>query len=279
MVQVADVPDISGKPQRIDPNGDLKLPMVGRVRAAGLTIEQLEAELITRFKVYIKEPDVAVSVTEFHSQPVSVIGAVGTSGVRQLEGRKTLIEVLSLAGGVSDDAGPIVRITRRADEGPIPVEGAMPDPTGQFSMAEIGLKSLLDATSPENNIIIRPHDVIAVPRAAMVFVIGEVPKPGSLPLSGGNSVSVMEAVSASGGVLRNASPGNARILRRVEGGQKRTQVPVNLKEIMKGASNDVRLEAGDILIVPGSAGKRAATRVLEAAIQAGIIIGTYGAIE
>ena len=86
MIQVADVPDISGKPQRIDPNGDLKLPMVGRVHAAGMTIEQLEAELITRFKVYIKEPDVAVTVTEFHSQPVSVIGAVGTSGVQSARG-------------------------------------------------------------------------------------------------------------------------------------------------------------------------------------------------
>src|SRR5919201_6222001 len=102
MIQVSDVPDINGKPQRLDPNGDLKLPMIGRVRASGMTLEQLEAELTNRLKVYIHEPDVAVSVTEFHSQPVSVIGAVNTAGVRQLEGRKTLIEVLSLSGGVTE---------------------------------------------------------------------------------------------------------------------------------------------------------------------------------
>ena len=253
--------------------------MVGRVHAAGLTIEQLEAELITRFKVYIKEPDVAVTVTEFHSQPVSVIGAVGASGVRQLEGRKTLIEVLSLAGGVSDDAGPLVRITRRQDEGPIPIAGATQDPTGQFSIAEIELKPLLEATTPEKNIIIRPHDVISVPRAQMVFVIGEVNKPGPLPLSSDNSVSVLEAVSASGGVLRTAATSSARILRRVEGGQKRTEVAVNLKQIMLGQSNDLQLMAGDILIVPVNGGKRAALRAVEAAIQAGIFIATYGAIQ
>ena len=117
-IQVADAPDISGKPQRIDPNGDLRLPMVGRVRAEGLTVDQLEAELITLLKVHLQEPDVAVTVTAFRSQPVSVIGAVTQSGVRPLEGRKTLIEVLSQAGGVTADAGPTLRMTRRIDRRP-----------------------------------------------------------------------------------------------------------------------------------------------------------------
>src|SRR6185369_8663847 len=110
---------ISGKTQRLDPNGDLRLPMVGRVHAAGMTLEQLEAELSKRLAVYLQDPDVAVTVTEFKSQPVSVIGAVTTSGVHQLEGRKTLIEMLSLAGGVDAEAGATVRIARRVDVGPL----------------------------------------------------------------------------------------------------------------------------------------------------------------
>ena len=117
-IQVADAPDISGKPQRIDPNGDLRLPD-GRARPCRrLDGRAARSRARSRLlKVHLQEPDVAVTVTEFRSQPVSVIGAVGKSGVRQLEGRKTLIEMLSLAGGVTADAGPTLRITRRLDRG------------------------------------------------------------------------------------------------------------------------------------------------------------------
>jgi polysaccharide export outer membrane protein len=279
MILVTDIPDISGKPQRLDPDGDLRLPMVGRVRAAGMTLEQLEAELTKRLKVFIQEPDVAVTVTEFHSQPVSVIGAVNTSGVHQLEGSKTLIEMLSLAGGVSADAGPTVRITRRLEWGRISLPGATEDPTGGFSIAEIDLKSLLEARTPETNIIIRAHDVISVPRAELIYIVGEVAKPGPLPLSGGTSMSLIEAVSASGGVLRSAAASHARILRRIPGEQKRTELGVNLRQIMQGKANDQPLLAGDILIVPDSRGKRATARALEAALQAGLLIGTYGIVR
>ena len=150
---------------------------MGRVHAAGLTLDQLEAELTTRLKEFMLEPDVAITVTEFRSQPVSVIGAVSESGVRQLEGRKTLIEMLSLAGGVTADAGPTLRISRRLDQGPIPLPNAAADQTGAFSIADVDLKPLLDGRTPEKNIVIQPHDVIPIPRADMVFVIGEVGRP------------------------------------------------------------------------------------------------------
>ena len=279
IIQAVDVPDISSKPQRLDPNGDLKLPMVGRVHAGGLTLEQLEAELIKRLKVYIQEPDVAVSVAEFHSQPVSVIGAVKNAGVHQLEGRKTLVEMLSLVGGVGPDAGPTVRITRGLDAGAIPLPEAKVDSSAAFSTVEIDLKSLLNGTSPEKNIVIRRHDVISVPPAEVVYVVGEVAKSGPVALSGGQSITVMEAVSSTGGVLRTAAANHARILRRVDGDQKRTEVAVDLKQIMQGKADDVSLAPGDILIVPDSGGKRAATRAIEAAIQAGVMVGTYGLLR
>ncbi len=98
VVHALNVPDISDKPLRLDLNGDLKLPMVGRIHAGGLTSEQLEAEMTKRLSVYLENPDVAVTIAEFHSQPVSVIGAVNAPGVHQIEGRKTLIEILSSSG-------------------------------------------------------------------------------------------------------------------------------------------------------------------------------------
>jgi polysaccharide export outer membrane protein len=276
VVHSPDIPDVNGKPMRLDPDGDLRLPIVGRVRAAGMTLEQLEAELVNRLKVFVHTPDVAVSVTEFHSHAVSIIGAVGTSGVHRLEGNKTLIEMLSLAAGVTAEAGPVVRLTRRIDWGRIPLAAAADDPTGGFSIVDIELTALLEGRTPEMNVMVRPNDIISVPRAEMVFVIGEVARPGSVALRAGKSVSVMEAVSSSGGVLRTGSGKHARILRPVAGAQARTEIEVDINRIMQGKAKDMPLMAGDILVVPDGKGRRAAARALEMALQVGMMAGTYG---
>jgi polysaccharide biosynthesis/export protein len=279
VVHALDVPDISDKPMRLDLNGDIKFPMAGRIHAAGLTSEQLEAELTKRLSVYLEKPDVAVTISEFHSQPVSVIGAVNTPGVHQIEGRKTLVEILSSAGGLQQDAGPTITITRRIEWGRIPLASAKDDPTVKFSVAEIDLKPLISAKTPEKNIVIRPYDVISVPRAENVYVIGEVAKVGPLTLNEGHSISVLQAVSSSGGVLRTAAAGNAKILRPVAGSSKWAEFPVDIKKILKGQAKDQTLVAGDILFVPDSAGKRVGLRALEAAIQMGTLAGTYGAVR
>jgi polysaccharide export outer membrane protein len=169
-----------------------------------------------------------------------------------------------------------VKITRRLEYGRIPLPGAVDDPTHQFSIAEVQLKSVLEAKNPEYNILIRPHDVISVPRAEMVYVIGEVGHAGALPLSEGDSLSVLEAVSSSGGMLRTAAVSHARILRPVPGQQKRSEVVVDFKKIMAGQSADIPLLAGDVLVVPGSTGKHAVYRALEAAVTAGTFIASYG---
>src|SRR5258706_1316832 len=115
---------------------NVRLHMAGRMMISGLTVAQVEAEVTNRLKQYVKRPDVSVSVTEFHSQPVSVIGSVRTPGVQQVQGRKTLVEMLSLAGGLDATAGTTLRITRRLEFGRIPLAGASDDATGKFSVAQ-----------------------------------------------------------------------------------------------------------------------------------------------
>src|SRR5689334_13049662 len=111
LVRAVDAEEISDKQIRVDAEGYINMPLVGRLHAAGLTVDELQVEMITRLKRTIRKPDVAVSLVETHSQPVSVVGAVKNPGIFQLQSRKTLIEVLSAAGGPRDDAGFVARIT------------------------------------------------------------------------------------------------------------------------------------------------------------------------
>jgi len=259
--------EITDKPYRVDAKGDLDLPLVGRLHAGGLTIPELKGELIERLKVNVQEPSVSVNLIETKSQPVSILGAVNTPGIQQMQGDKTLFEAISLAGGVRPEAGSSIKVTRQMAWGRIPLASAHDDETGRFSVAEVKLKSILEARNPQENIQIRPNDVISVPRAEMVYVIGEVNKSGGYVLNDNENVSVLQALSLAGGLNRTSSPGNARILRGREG--KRVEIAVNLKRILSGKAADVPLEGDDILFVPNSASKNVAMRVLETGISVG----------
>jgi polysaccharide export outer membrane protein len=274
-IRVPDAEEISEKPVRIDMSGYFRLPLVGRIKAGGRTLDQLEGDIATRLKSYMNSPDVAVSITEFRSQPVSVLGSVKTPGVHQLQGRKTLIEILSLAGGLSEDAGYSLKITRRIENGPIPLKSAVEDATGKFTIAEVSLKSILNARNPEENIIIEPYDVVSIPRAEMIYVTGHVQKPGGYTLHERESLSVLQVLSLAGGLERAAAPQNVRILRPAAGASARQEIPVDMKRIMLGKADDVPLQADDILFVPASAPKNAAMRAMEAAIQVGTGIAVY----
>ena len=143
-----DVEEISNKPIWIDTDGFINLPLVGRLKVAGMTIQEAESLLNDRLRTYVKDPHVVVAVTDFRSQPVSVLGMVGNPGVHQLQGRKTLLEILSLAGGMKPEAGATARITRRIEYGEIPLPGATVDTSGQFSIAQVHLKAIADGLSP-----------------------------------------------------------------------------------------------------------------------------------
>jgi polysaccharide export outer membrane protein len=171
-----------------------------------------------------------------------------------------------LAGGLADDAGHSLKLTRRREWGPIPLPGAAPDPTGQFTIAEVNLKSLIDAQTPEQNIPVLPNDIVSVPRGELVYVIGDVKKSGGFVLKNRSTITVLQALSLAEGLDRTAAPKKARILRSVPGAEKRTEIPVNLKDMLAGKANDVGMNVDDILFVPGSRMKAAMVPIIQTAI-------------
>jgi polysaccharide export outer membrane protein len=274
-IRVLDAEEIDSKPVHIDSGGFIRLPLVGNIRASGLTVDQLETELIRQLKTYIKGPQVSVSVTEFRSQPVSVLGAVKNPGVHQVQGHKTLLEMLSMAGGIDPEAGHSIKVTRRREYGPIPLESAVPDASGDYSVADIDLASILEARNPKENIDIKPYDVITVPRGQLVYVMGQVRRPGGFVLRQQESLSVLQALALAEGLDRAAVPQNARILRAVNGAAGRSEISVDLKKILAGKNNDVHLIPNDILFIPSSTSRRAIFRGLESALQVATGVAIY----
>lgn len=269
------VDEITDKPVRIDTSGFLDLPLIGRVHAAGLTVNQLEANLIQRLSSEIRDPRVSVEVVDFGSQPVTVIGAVTQPGVHQLQGRKTLAEVLSLAGGLKDDCGPKINISRSLKWGTIPLPNAKNDSTGQFSIADVRVKDLLAANDPSLNIMIEPNDVITVPQAEMVYVIGAVKKPGGFILNKESTVSVLQALSLAEGLGDTPSPGKSKILRPIPGSTQRQEIALDLKKVLGGKGEDVALRPNDILFVPTNTPKKAVAKAAETVLQTAAGVAIY----
>ena len=269
LIHALHAPEISDKPVRVDPAGNIRLALIGEIHAAGLTLGQLQQELVTRLKVHVQRPEVSVEIVEHKSQPVSVVGAVKNPGVYQLQGSKTLIEMISAAGGADPDAGSLVKLTRRREWGSIPLPGAGLDDSGEFTVAQVDLQSLIAASNPVENLAIHPHDVISVPRAKLVYAIGEVRKSGGFVLRERETISVLQVLSLAEGLQQTAAREHAKILRTVPGSQQRVELTVNLKQIMSGKAEDIALHPNDILFVPNSAARSAALRTLEAAIQMG----------
>jgi polysaccharide export outer membrane protein len=267
--------ELSTKTVRVDGEGDIQVPLVGRVHVAGLTVQQAEQELNKKLGTYIKHPQAALDVKELRSQPASILGAVNSPGVHQVEGHKTLLEMISLAGGVRPDAGYSIRITRQLEWGCIPLPGATLDASGRFSVAQVKLQDIMEAKTPEENIQIFPHDVISVPKAELVYVTGDVKKSGGFILGERQTMSVLQAISLAEGLGQTPDTKHAKILRLNPGADQRTEIPVNLRQILQGKSGDVPLQGNDILFVPDNTGKKVALRVMEAAIQTGSGIAVY----
>src|SRR6266436_3851932 len=286
---------------RVSAGGEISLPLLGAVRAAGLTPRELEIvlqELLHR--TYMKDPHVSVFVREVQSHPVSVMGAVKRPGVFQIRGNKTLLEVLSLAEGLADDAGDTVIILRgaalNAEPDPPMDHSAISDPpsSGPQSRGEanaassslnenrsasegavqVNLKDLLESADSRSNPLVHPGDIVKVTGAGVVYVIGEVRKPGGFVLKSNEKISVLQALALSEGLTPTASKGNARIIRTDQQSGERKETPINLGKILAGKAPDLVLGPKDIVFVPNSAAKSTFGRGAEVAAQtlAGLLI-------
>jgi len=248
----------------------------------------------------MKDPHVSVFVREMQSHPVSVMGAVRRPGVFQIRGSKTLLEILSLAEGLADDAGETVIILRGAALSPEPnpatdhpavtdqpstaaqntsqVQAASAflngSPYASESAVQVNLKNLLESADSRNNAMVHPGDIVKVTRAGVVYVIGEVRKPGGFALKSNESISVVQALALSEGLTRTAAKSNARIIRTDPKNGERKETPIDLGKILTGKAPDPMLEAKDIVFVPNSAAKTTFGRGSEVAAQtlAGLLI-------
>ena len=275
---------------RVSSGGEISLPLLGQIRAVGLTPVELESRLQDLLRrTYMRDPHVSVFVRDLQSHPVSVMGAVKTPGVFQVRGPRTLLEVLSLAGGLSEDAGDTAIIMRGASsesgqENQTTLEDSarlFPD-VGDVSSSnqhlqqngrspqtaiQVNLKDLLDSSDPRSNPVVHPGDIVKVSRAGVVYVLGEVRKPGGFVLKASEKLSILQAVALSEGLTHTAAKSGVRVIRTDPETGERKEFGINLNKIMKGKDPDIVLESKDIVFVPNSTAKTTFSRGAEAATQ------------
>jgi len=261
VIGVPQAQEINQRPFRIDSDGFIDLPLVGRVRAAGLTVRGLEASLATRLRDYIREPQVSITVVQFRSEPVFFLGAFRTPGIYPLQGGRTLLEMLTAVGGLQPTASRIIKIMRHSEYGPIPLSYAVEDPARKVSTVEISFDSLTQNINPVEDITLQAYDLVTAETAQPVYVNGEVSKPGPISLNEQQSISVSQALTLAGGLTKDASRGKIRVLRPILGTTRRAEIDINLNRIYEGKDNDFPLLANDVLYVPRASARALLTPV------------------
>jgi polysaccharide biosynthesis/export protein len=286
-ISVFEAPELN-RAVRVSASGEISIPLIGAVQASGLTPKALEfvlQELLRR--TYMKDPHVSVFMKEMQSHPVSVFGAVKKPGVFQIDGPKSLVEILSMAEGLAEDAGDTVIVMRgaalpgRQEAGPnsssaepkpnVPVANesqASEDPAAGATV-ESSLKNLLESGDPRYNVTVYPGDVVKVTRAGVVYVEGDVKKPGGFILKTNENISVLQAVALAEGLTRTAAGSRARIIRTNEATKARTEIPIDLNKILAGGLTDAMLHPNDIVFVPNSTGKSVFYGSTQAAVSVG----------
>jgi polysaccharide biosynthesis/export protein len=232
-IQVFDQPDLGGK-FTVEADGTFSFPLIGRIKAGGLTLRGFEGELNRRLADgYFRNPQVTVAVEQYRSQRVFVMGEVRQPGPVALTGGMTLIEALARAGSTLPTASGEVAVVRASQEGGGP---AIP---GQRPGSEVFRATIRDLESGalSQNIQLRDNDTIFVPRAESVYVFGQVNRPGAYAVQ--KHTTVLQALSLAGGVTENAAMNRIQII-RIENGAK--------KEVKVKVTDTVRPE--DTIIVP-----------------------------
>jgi polysaccharide export outer membrane protein len=246
-IAVYGAPDLSGH-NRVSGNGNISMPLIGYVRIAGLSSSEAEAAIEARLREnnVLNDPHVSVYVKEYNSSGISVSGEVVRPGFYSALGSRRLFDVLQAAGGPTDKAANQAVITHRDQKDATTV-----------------LISKNPAEMAASNIELQPGDTVVVPRAGIVYVLGEVNRPGGYVLNSSGGVTVLQVVAVAAGTTHVASPGKTRLLRRTENGFQEQQI--DLKKLLRGKGHDVPLRNDDILFVPSS--------VLKEALNASTLVG------
>lgn len=289
-IDVFDVPELS-RDVRVTDSGAVSFPLVpDPIPAAGLTTYQFERKLegVLSADGLVAHPQVSVFVKEQASQPVTIVGAVGHPMVMQIVRPTSLIEVLAQAGGVADDAGAEIMITRAAPPDTEHVQQVSTkdmatandppdDPPADSQVIKISLKDLVDSGNTDYNIQVRGGDIISVPRAGIIYVLGfGVAQQGEYVLQAhGDQVTALKAIALAHGMTSFARGDDSVIMRNDPKTGKRIEIPVHLKKIQNHKADDVPLLSNDILYVPDSKGKKALARGTEAAIGIGTSVAIY----
>jgi len=262
-ISVFEAPELN-RTVRVSATGGISLELLGPVQASGLTPRELEFVLQEELRrTFMKDPHVGVFVRELESRSVSVVGAVKKSGVFQVRGTKTVIEMISLAEGLADDAGDTALIMRGAGfSGP-----DAPEKARNGKIEQINLKALMESKDSALNVAVYSGDIVKVTSAEVVYVVGEVHKPGGYVLKNNQNISLLQALALAEGLTRTSATSQARIIRRNEETGQHVEIPVDLGKILSNKSPDLELQPKDILFIPNSAAKSAFYRAAEAAIS------------
>jgi polysaccharide export outer membrane protein len=249
-VTVYGAPDLSSH-TRVSADGNISMPLIGYVRVAGLSSSEAEAtiEAQLRQRNIVNDPQVSVYAKEYTNSGISVAGEVVKPGFYSAVGPHRLFDVLQAAGGPTDKASNKVLITHRGQEN-----------------ATTLVVSKDPAEMAANNIELQPGDTVVVPKAGIVYVLGEVTRPGGYVLNSTGGITVMQIVAVAGGPTHLASAGKTRLLRRTADGFREQRI--DLKGLLRGKASDIAVRDEDILFVPSSG--------VKSVLNASTLVATVG---
>lgn len=255
-LSVYNVPELATK-ARVSMSGDVYLPLVDYVHVGGLTLEEAQAIIEKRLDEggFVRNPHVTIFVDDARSQGITVLGDVGKPGVYPDPASRRLYEVISEAGGFLNTASRKIAIIR----------------PNQPEAIRIDLPRNL-ADDLKGNVEVQPGDTINVPRAPVIYVVGDVGHPSAFLVDNGR-LTVLEALALAGGTNHTAKMGAARIIHKTSTGM--TESPLQLKKMLEAKTPDVTLQADDILFVPVSGLKVAAQKTGEVATSLATAVGVY----
>jgi polysaccharide export outer membrane protein len=252
-LSVYDSPELT-RTVRVDADGNIRLPMLkDPIQVRGMVPSQLEsaiAKALTRGNVLV-DPIVTVTIVEYQSRPVNVVGAVKNPLVFQATRPIPLLDAIARAGGMREDAGSDIVVSKEV------VRDGKPTRITQT----IPVRKLIDNADPALNVLLHGGEEVLVPEALKIYVVGNVKKPGAYPVRNDEETTILQLLALSEG-LTPYSAKVAYVYRRSAGGSK-TEVPVPLAKIMKRQSPDVPLQANDILYIPDNNGKRLTAETLD----------------